>query len=196
MRAAPPAQRPCLSASTTNSITQRSPADFPFEETPDQQRAIDAVIADMLAAKPMDRLVCGDVGFGKTEVAMRAAFKARGRRQAGGHPGADHPPGGSSTANASATGSRLPGEVPSLNRSGRRPNRRPHSPALADGRRRHHHRHARCCSRDVKFKPRPAHGRRGAPLRRAPQGALKALRAEVDMLTMSATPIPRTLNMA
>ncbi|MDH1261548.1 transcription-repair coupling factor [Pseudomonas sp. GD03944] len=51
-------------------------AGFPFEETPDQQAAIDAVRDDMLAAKPMDRLVCGDVGFGKTEVAMRAAFIA------------------------------------------------------------------------------------------------------------------------
>ncbi|XXF07363.1 transcription-repair coupling factor [Pseudomonas sp. D1-3] len=51
-------------------------AGFPFEETPDQQSAIEAVREDMLAAKPMDRLVCGDVGFGKTEVAMRAAFIA------------------------------------------------------------------------------------------------------------------------
>ncbi len=51
-------------------------AGFPFEETPDQQAAIEAVREDMLAAKPMDRLVCGDVGFGKTEVAMRAAFIA------------------------------------------------------------------------------------------------------------------------
>lgn len=51
-------------------------AGFPFEETPDQQAAIDAVRADMLAGRPMDRLVCGDVGFGKTEVAMRAAFIA------------------------------------------------------------------------------------------------------------------------
>ena len=51
-------------------------AGFPFEETPDQQAAIEAVYSDMLTAKPMDRLVCGDVGFGKTEVAMRAAFIA------------------------------------------------------------------------------------------------------------------------
>lgn len=51
-------------------------AGFPFEETPDQQTAIEAVREDMLAPKPMDRLVCGDVGFGKTEVAMRAAFIA------------------------------------------------------------------------------------------------------------------------
>ncbi len=51
-------------------------AAFPFEETPDQQQTITSVIRDMCAPKPMDRLVCGDVGFGKTEVAMRAAFLA------------------------------------------------------------------------------------------------------------------------
>lgn len=49
---------------------------FPYTETVDQAKAIDAVIADMESARPMDRLVCGDVGFGKTEVAIRAAFKA------------------------------------------------------------------------------------------------------------------------
>ena len=49
---------------------------FEFEETPDQQRAIDDVKRDMESALPMDRLLCGDVGYGKTEVAMRAAFKA------------------------------------------------------------------------------------------------------------------------
>ena len=49
---------------------------FGFETTPDQQTAIDAVIADMKSGRPMDRLVCGDVGFGKTEVALRAAFIA------------------------------------------------------------------------------------------------------------------------
>lgn len=51
-------------------------ASFPWEETPDQQSAISAVIEDMGRTRPMDRLVCGDVGFGKTEVAMRAAFLA------------------------------------------------------------------------------------------------------------------------
>ena len=51
-------------------------AGFPFEETPDQTQAIDAVVADMTGPGAMDRLVCGDVGFGKTEVAMRAAFLA------------------------------------------------------------------------------------------------------------------------
>ncbi|GAA5169734.1 transcription-repair coupling factor [Modicisalibacter zincidurans] len=55
---------------------QRFAASFPFEETPDQRAAIHAVIGDMTASQPMDRVVCGDVGFGKTEVAMRAAFLA------------------------------------------------------------------------------------------------------------------------
>ena len=49
---------------------------FPFEETPDQARAIEEVVKDMRSGQPMDRVVCGDVGFGKTEVAMRAAFVA------------------------------------------------------------------------------------------------------------------------
>ncbi|WP_288091863.1 transcription-repair coupling factor [Thiomonas sp.] len=51
-------------------------ASFGFEETPDQAAAIHAVVQDMISPKPMDRLVCGDVGFGKTEVALRAAFVA------------------------------------------------------------------------------------------------------------------------
>src|SRR5438445_4190986 len=51
-------------------------ARFAFEETPDQQRAIDEVLADLGREKPMDRLICGDVGYGKTEVAMRAAWVA------------------------------------------------------------------------------------------------------------------------
>ena len=48
----------------------------PYEETPDQLHAIEEVKADMEQPRPMDRLVCGDVGYGKTEVALRAAFKA------------------------------------------------------------------------------------------------------------------------
>jgi transcription-repair coupling factor (superfamily II helicase) len=55
---------------------QEVEAAFPYQETPDQLEAIVAVKADMEESKPMDRLVCGDVGFGKTEIAIRAAFKA------------------------------------------------------------------------------------------------------------------------
>ena len=58
-------------------------AQFPFDETPDQAAAIDAVLADMEAPRAMDRLVCGDVGYGKTEVALRAIFRSvQGGKQA------------------------------------------------------------------------------------------------------------------
>ncbi len=53
-----------------------STAAFPYQETPDQLTSIDDIKRDMQAARPMDRLLCGDVGFGKTELAIRAAFKA------------------------------------------------------------------------------------------------------------------------
>jgi transcription-repair coupling factor (superfamily II helicase) len=56
-------------------LFRRFEAAFPFDETPDQARAIDEVLSDLQRSRPMDRLVCGDVGFGKTEVAMRAAMK-------------------------------------------------------------------------------------------------------------------------
>ncbi|HSG06555.1 MAG TPA: DEAD/DEAH box helicase, partial [Nitrospiria bacterium] len=57
-------------------MTREFDAAFPYEETPDQGRTIGEVRSDMEKPRPMDRLVCGDVGYGKTEVAMRAAFKA------------------------------------------------------------------------------------------------------------------------
>ena len=59
-----------------NEMYREFEATFGFEETPDQSRAIEEVLADMEKPEPMDRLVCGDVGFGKTEVALRAAFRA------------------------------------------------------------------------------------------------------------------------
>jgi len=62
--------------STPDQYFREFEAAFLFEETPDQQRAIEEVLADMQRPKPMDRLICGDVGFGKTEVALRAAFLA------------------------------------------------------------------------------------------------------------------------
>jgi len=57
-------------------MAEQFAASFPFEETPDQEQAIEAVISDLASPKAMDRVVCGDVGFGKTEVALRAAFVA------------------------------------------------------------------------------------------------------------------------
>jgi transcription-repair coupling factor (superfamily II helicase) len=59
-----------------STLTHEFEAAFEYEETPDQLRAIEEIKRDMESPKPMDRLVCGDVGYGKTEVAMRAAFKA------------------------------------------------------------------------------------------------------------------------
>ncbi len=61
---------------TDNQWQTEMEARFEFEETPDQMEAIEAVKRDMESSQPMDRLICGDVGFGKTEVALRAAFKA------------------------------------------------------------------------------------------------------------------------
>ena len=66
---------PRVRRSTTSSCARSRPG-FPFEETVDQLSAIQAVVDDLRSGKPMDRVVCGDVGFGKTEVALRAAFVA------------------------------------------------------------------------------------------------------------------------
>ena len=75
LRRAPPPRRATRSRPTaTGSATSRTPSRT--RETPDQREAIEVVKADMEAPRPMDRLICGDVGYGKTEVALRAAFKA------------------------------------------------------------------------------------------------------------------------
>jgi len=65
-----------FSFSPSNAYVKEFEATFEYEETPDQGEAIEQVMADMESARPADRLVCGDVGYGKTEVAIRAAFKA------------------------------------------------------------------------------------------------------------------------
>ena len=70
------AARPGISFGQDTPWQQEFDASFPYNETPDQVTAISAIKQDMRQARPMDRLLCGDVGFGKTEVAMRAAFKA------------------------------------------------------------------------------------------------------------------------
>ena len=67
-------QAPGHAFDLSNEWLERLEAEFPYRETEDQERAIEAVKEDLEAPRPMDRLVCGDVGFGKTEVAVRAAF--------------------------------------------------------------------------------------------------------------------------
>lgn len=61
--------------SSRNDLFNEFEESFPYEETPDQKKSINAVVSDMEKETPMDRLICGDVGFGKTEIAIRAAFK-------------------------------------------------------------------------------------------------------------------------
>ena len=65
-----------FSFSKRDQVFKEFEMDFKFEETPDQSKSIEEVMADMEEPKPMDRLICGDVGFGKTEIALRAGFKA------------------------------------------------------------------------------------------------------------------------
>ncbi|MBP8101206.1 MAG: transcription-repair coupling factor, partial [Burkholderiaceae bacterium] len=172
-------------------------ADFGFEETADQNAAIHAVIQDMISPRPMDRLVCGDVGFGKTEVALRAAFVAV--------------TGGKQVALLAPTTllaeqhyqtlvdrfSKWPVKVAEVSRfrSGKEVNAA--LKGLADG------------SVDIvvgthKLLSESTHFKNLGLLiideehrfgvRHKEQ--MKALRAEVDVLTLTATPIPRTLGMA
>ncbi|MDX5374048.1 MAG: transcription-repair coupling factor [Pseudomonadaceae bacterium] len=172
-------------------------AGFPFEETPDQQAAIDAVREDMLAGKPMDRLVCGDVGFGKTEVAMRAAFIAvhSGKQVAVLVPT-------TLLAQQHYTSFRdrfadwpVTVEVMSRFKTAKEVNEA--VARLAEGKIDIVIGTHKLLQDDVRFKDLglviiDEEHRFG--VRQKEQ--LKALRSEVDILTLTATPIPRTLNMA
>ena len=82
-------------------------ASFPYRETDDQFSAIDAIKNDMCKGRPMDRLLCGDVGYGKTEVAMRAAFKAVDGRLPGCDPGSDDRPGRAASPDLKAADGRV-----------------------------------------------------------------------------------------
>jgi transcription-repair coupling factor (superfamily II helicase) len=170
---------------------------FGFEETPDQAAAINAVMDDMKSAKPMDRLVCGDVGFGKTEVALRAAFMA----VMGGKQVALLVP---TTLLAeqhflkfSDRFSAWPVKIAELSRFRTAKEQAAALQGLADGKIDIIIGTHRLIQKDVKF------ARLGLVIideehrfgvRQKEQ--LKALRAEVDVLTLTATPIPRTLAMA
>ncbi len=132
-------------------------AAFPFEETADQAEAIQSVLQDMASERPMDRVVCGDVGFGKTEVAMRAAFVAV---QAG-HQVAVLVPttllAEQHLANFRDRFADLPVRIESLSRFRSTSGSRDILADLADGPRRHPHRHASpaACRRALP-EPRPA----------------------------------------
>ena len=185
---------PLLSRTTT----RRSPTSFGFEETPDQQAAIHAVIQDMISPQPMDRLVCGDVGFGKTEVALRAAFVAVDRRQAGRGPRADHAARRAALPDVRRPLRRVAGQgrraVALPLRQGSQGRRSRAWPTAAIDIVVGTH---KLLAADVKFKNLglviiDEEHRFGVRQKEA----MKALRAEVDVLTLTATPIPRTLGMA
>jgi len=170
---------------------------FGFEETPDQAGAIAAVIADMRSGRPMDRLVCGDVGFGKTEVALRAAFCA----VAGGRQVAVLCPTTLLCEQHFQTFSDRFADWPvriaelSRFRTARESAQALHE--LADGRLDIVIGTHRLLQKDVHFKRLglvviDEEHRFGVRQKEA----LKALRAEVDVLTLTATPIPRTLAMS
>ncbi|QVL50935.1 MAG: transcription-repair coupling factor [Thiocapsa sp.] len=172
-------------------------AAFPFEETPDQLRAIEGVIADMEDAKPMDRVVCGDVGFGKTEVAMRAAFMAvqGGRQVAVLVPttllAQQH------FENFSDRFADWPIKIESLSRFRTAKEQKKVLEGLADGTVDILVGTHKLLQPNLKFKNLglaiiDEEHRFG--VRHKEQ--LKNLRSEVDILTLTATPIPRTLNMA
>ncbi|MHB1215881.1 MAG: transcription-repair coupling factor [Thiobacillus sp.] len=170
---------------------------FGYEETPDQAAAIAAVMGDMQSGKPMDRLVCGDVGFGKTEVALRAAFMA----VMGGYQVAVLVPttllAEQHFQNFSDRFSAWPIKLAELSRF-RSPKEQAEAlQALKDGKLDIVIGTHRLIQKDVKF------ARLGLVIldeehrfgvRQKEQ--LKALRAEVDVLTLTATPIPRTLAMS
>ncbi|MES2245259.1 MAG: transcription-repair coupling factor [Pseudomonadota bacterium] len=171
--------------------------DFGFEETADQRAAIHAVIQDMISPRPMDRLVCGDVGFGKTEVALRAAFIAI--------------TGGKQVALLAPTTllaeqhyqtlvdrfAKWPVKVAEMSRFRSGKEITAAIKGIADGSIDIVVGTHKLLSQDVKFQRLglliiDEEHRFGVRHKEA----MKAMRAEVDVLTLTATPIPRTLGMA
>jgi len=185
------------SLSIDRQLVEEFGASFPFEETPDQEQAIDAVLRDLAAPRAMDRVICGDVGFGKTEVALRAAFAAAtaGKQVAVLVPttllAQQH------YRNFADRFADWPVKVDVLSRFKSTKEVNEALKRLADG-------HIdvivgthKLLQPDIKFKNLGlvvVDEEQRFGVRQKEQ--LKKLRAEVDLLTMTATPIPRTLNMA
>ncbi len=172
-------------------------ASFGFDETPDQQAAIHAVIQDMVSPQPMDRLVCGDVGFGKTEVALRAAFVA----VTGGKQVAILAPttllAEQHYQNIADRFGKWPVRVAEISRFRSSKEVKATLEGLADGTVDIVVGTHALISDKVKFKRLgllviDEEHRFGVRHKEA----IKAMRSEVDVLTLTATPIPRTLGMA
>jgi len=170
---------------------------FPFEETPDQESAIEAVLSDLAAPRAMDRVICGDVGFGKTEVALRAAFATAtaGKQVAVLVPttllAQQH------YRNFADRFADWPVRVDVLSRFKSAKEVNEALKRLADGQIDVIVGTHKLLQPDVKFKNLGlviVDEEQRFGVRQKEQ--LKKLRAEVDLLTMTATPIPRTLNMA
>jgi transcription-repair coupling factor (superfamily II helicase) len=170
---------------------------FPFEETPDQESAIEAVLNDLAAPRAMDRVICGDVGFGKTEVALRAAFATAtaGKQVAVLVPttllAQQH------YRNFADRFADWPVRVDVLSRFKSAKEVNEALKRLADGQIDVIVGTHKLLQPDIKFKNLGlviVDEEQRFGVRQKEQ--LKKLRAEVDLLTMTATPIPRTLNMA
>ena len=170
---------------------------FPFDETPDQRKAIAGVIGDMTRGQPMDRVVCGDVGFGKTEVALRAAFVAV---QGGKQVAVLVPTTLLAQQHAQTFRDRfadLPVRIEVLSRFRSGKQQQVDLLAIAEGKVEIVIGTHALLRDDLKFKELglviiDEEHRFGVQHKER----LKRLRAEVDVLTLTATPIPRTLNMA
>ena len=181
----------------TDDMYQRFTLEFPFRETDDQLKAIDDVIEDLTSDKPMDRVICGDVGFGKTEVALRAAFVAA---QAGYQTALLAPTTLLAQQHHRTFTDRFgawPVRVELLSRFRSAGGVREVTAGLADGNVDIVIGTHRLLSGDIRFKRLglvivDEEHRFGVRQKER----LKRLRTEVDLLTLTATPIPRTLNMA
>jgi transcription-repair coupling factor (superfamily II helicase) len=191
------AARPGLAFQHDKQAYSKFSAGFPFEETPDQLNAINSVLGDMCQAKAMDRLVCGDVGFGKTEVAMRATFVAvhAGKQVAVLVPttllAQQH------YENFRDRFANWPVNIEVMSRFKSAKEQKVAMEALAEGKIDIIIGTHKLLSEDIKFKDLgllvvDEEHRFGVRQKEK----IKALRADVDILTLTATPIPRTLNMA
>ncbi|MFT3896576.1 MAG: transcription-repair coupling factor [Thermomonas sp.] len=186
-----------LALETDRALYEPFAATFPFEETPDQHAAIEAVIRDLASSQPMDRVVCGDVGFGKTEVAVRAAYVAA---TAGKQVAVLVPTTLLAEQHYRTMRDRFadwPLKVEVLSRFKTKKEIEAELDKLAEGKIDVIVGTHRLLQKDVRFKDLglvivDEEQRFGVRQKEA----LKALRANVHLLTLTATPIPRTLNMA